>query len=781
MSQPTMKAAGARHLVTVMAIMPLLHLLLSMLGLALCFPPIFFPEAAAKQQTAQPLDTENAAGPVAAEGPSDVVEGRGSNFTLQLGREQGTTDAGFITASDLGPHPLAIVEQDQSTGATAPRARRAGKANLRGGFVLETTTTTSSTSPTSSHGPAAGIAAAGLSWTGVAFPLELGSPTLTASQLPDETQKGRAADGVHGRQDVAGLGGFLEVGRRGEGDPEGGLAGTRHEGAGGLLEMGRSVLGVGLVGFLEMGLGGLLEMGRGDPQVGRGALSRSAEMDAPEDSAGQHKTPQTLKAPDADKPGDEVAQGNGLLQIGAAPDTWNETKADAVGHGDGFFQLSDCGCGSSAGCDCGGEGEAAHPGRIKWVHRLGAAGDKKQKEALRRLCTHGKNMATRALSTLGNAFRDDDCVTRLAESSRVLQYEGDSEDVWLAVFWKEREAVEFYLLPKAYSRQTILAARRYEEGKQQRGPTWSDLEETYTGLVGVEKASRSKWGRFVRTTSVAKPIPAPYSPRGLAFRFQLGLTVKQPRSMLEACANQDKGMVAKILGTLGRARAAMVKENCAQLSLVLAKVVREYEEFPGGGPKGVFLPGANIREGGAKAVKELFYEDGAEEGEGVKGKGLDDAEAVSEHGEPSEMEIAIIGTTEKSGHACAYEGPPQLACLFLQHEKGAASLSGDSLSAFLVRGSFLQVSKFDPFSLLIIAGVVGLIALLTWYGSNGDKTRIAVCGIFYKWKNRMQITLERPGEEEEFNKDWKTLAKRCRRSPPAKGPTLVHVPPNGSA
>ncbi|CAD7969027.1 unnamed protein product, partial [Amoebophrya sp. A25] len=88
-------------------------------------------------------------------------------------------------------------------------------------------------------------------------------------------------------------------------------------------------------------------------------------------------------------------------------------------------------------------------------------------------------------------------VTRLAESSRVLQYEGDREDVWLAVFWKEREAVEFYLLPKAYGRQIILAARRYEDGKQQWGPTWSDLEETYTRLVGVEKASRSKWGRFV--------------------------------------------------------------------------------------------------------------------------------------------------------------------------------------------------------------------------------------------------------------------------------------------
>ncbi|CAD7953979.1 unnamed protein product [Amoebophrya sp. A25] len=424
------------------------------------------------------------------------------------------------------------------------------------------------------------------------------------------------------------------------------------------------------------------------------------------------------RAPDVNKPGDEVAQSSGLLQIGAAPATWNETKADAVGHGDGFFQLSDCGCGSSAGCDCGGEGEAAaaHPDRIKWVHRLEtqAAGGPDQKKALEGLCRHGKYMATRVLSALGNGFQDGDCVKRLGEYSGLLQYEGDKEDVWLTVFWKENEVVEFYLLPKEYSRQITLRTRD-EQGKRQRDATWSDLWETYMGLVDMEKSSRSTLGRLVRTTSVTKPIPVLYSPRGLAFRFQLALTAKLPRSILEACANQDKGKWAKVLGMFSKARVAMVKETCAQLPQVLTKVVKEYEEFPGGGSKGIFFPGAGSREGGTNVIGELFYEKGAEGGKGL------DAGAVSEHGKPPVVQkISMVGTAEKSGHACAYKGPPQLACLFLQDENGAASLAGAGRSASLVRGSFLQTKVFFLIGLVLaIACLIGLaviVGIVMWNG-----------------------------------------------------------------
>ncbi|CAD7969028.1 unnamed protein product [Amoebophrya sp. A25] len=169
--------------------------------------------------------------------------------------------------------------------------------------------------------------------------------------------------------------------------------------------------------------------------------------------------------------------------------------------------------------------------------------------------------------------------------------------------------------------------------------------------------------------------------------------------MLETCGNQSKGRVAKVLGFFRRAWAAKLKQSCAELSPVLTKVIREYEESPGGGSKGIFFPGAGPRKEDAKAARELFYENGAEEGEG--GEGLDDAEVVvSEHEEPlGVQEIAIIGTAEKSGHACAYKGRAQLACLFLQHKEGAASLTGAGLSASLVRGSFLQTRLGDLFLL----------------------------------------------------------------------------------
>ncbi|CAD7938216.1 unnamed protein product [Amoebophrya sp. A25] len=420
------------------------------------------------------------------------------------------------------------------------------------------------------------------------------------------------------------------------------------------------------------------------------------------------------RAPDVNKTGEEVAQGNDMLQIEAAPAAWNETRADAVGHAGGFFQLSDCGCGSSAGCDCSGEGEATHPERIKWVHRLGTQ-TADEKKALEGLCKHGKYMATRVLTALSNGFQDGDCVKRLGKYSGLLQYEGDEEDVWLTVFWKENEVVEFYLLPKEYSRQ-IITSKRNEKGKRQRDATWSNLWETYTRLVEMEKSSRSKWGRLVRTTSVTKPIPAPYSPRGLAFGFQLALTAKLPRTMLEACANLGKGGWAKFFGLFrSKARVAMVKKSCAALPPVLTKAITEYEEFPGGGSRGIFFPGAELsRGGGTKVIRELWYE---KEEEG--GKGLD-ADAVSKHGESSVVPtISVVGTAEKSGLTCAYKGPPQLACLFLQDEKGAASLAGAGLSASLVRVSFLQMKFVEALIIIFAIFLICFIGWAFWMAVNG--------------------------------------------------------------
>ncbi|CAD7950691.1 unnamed protein product, partial [Amoebophrya sp. A25] len=302
------------------------------------------------------------------------------------------------------------------------------------------------------------------------------------------------------------------------------------------------------------------------------------------------------RAPDVNKTDGEVAHSNGVLQIREAPAAWNETKADAVGHGDGFFQLSDP-----------GEKEAAHPGQIKWVHPLETQ-TVDDKKALEGLCKHGKYMVTRVFSKLANGFQAGDCVKRLGKYSRLLQYEGvggrEDVSVWLAVFWQEKDVVEFYLLPEQYSTMIIKADGR--RGSR----TWSGLWGTYTRLVIEENRGRPIWRRLAHTTSVTKPIPALYSPRGLAFRFQLGLSDKLPRRILEICENQNNGRVAKVLGMFSKARVAMLKTRCAlQLSPYMEKVISEYIS-PGDGPRGILFPGAED----TNVIREALYEKGGEEG-----------------------------------------------------------------------------------------------------------------------------------------------------------------------